>query len=356
MMTRRTAIAGGTVAALGAAAWAWPRQGDYARAVAEQRAVIGAQPELVDFVRYATLAANGHNTQPWRFALREDGVRILPDPARRTEVVDPDDHHLFISLGCAAENLMLAAAAHGRPGGMSLEPAGIDVALGHGAAEVSPLYDAIPARQSTRGAYDGAPVSAADLSLLAEAAAMEGVELELITDASRKNSALEAVVAANLEQMRDPAFVDELKDWIRFSPQRAVDTGDGLYAPCSGNPSMPEWLGNIAFNLAFREASETDKYTKHIQSSAGIAVFVGAGEGPEHWMQVGRSFERFNLQATALGIRCAHINQPIEVEAMRAPFAAAMGLGDVRPDLVVRFGRGPATPMSLRRPVGDVLV
>ena len=35
---------------------------------------------------------------------------------------------------------------------------------------------------------------------------------------------------------------------------------------------------------------------------------------------------------------------------------SAMGLAGQRPDLVVRFGRGPALPRSLRRPVEAVLV
>jgi hypothetical protein len=41
---------------------------------------------------------------------------------------------------------------------------------------------------------------------------------------------------------------------------------------------------------------------------------------------------------------------------MRPQFGAAFGLTDQRPDLVVRFGRGPAMPSSLRRPVQAVLV
>ena len=69
-----------------------------------------------------------------------------------------------------------------------------------------------------------------------------------------------------------------------------------------------------------------------------------------------RSYERFALQATALGIRNAFMNQPVEVPSVRPRFAAAMGLAGRRPDLVVRFGRGPTLPPSLRRPVQAVLI
>ncbi len=66
-----------------------------------------------ELVRYATLAPSSHNTQCWKFRLDDGAITILPDLARRCPAVDPDDHHLFVSLGCAAENLVVAAAALG---------------------------------------------------------------------------------------------------------------------------------------------------------------------------------------------------------------------------------------------------
>ena len=76
-----------------------------------------------ELVRYATLAPSSHNTQCWKFALGGKGITILPDLSRRTPAVDPDDHHLFVSLGCAAENLVQAALAHGLTGVAGLDAA-----------------------------------------------------------------------------------------------------------------------------------------------------------------------------------------------------------------------------------------
>ena len=53
-----------------------------------------------ELIRLATLAASSHNTQPWRFQIEEGCIRIFPDYDRRCPVVDPDDAHLFKSLGC----------------------------------------------------------------------------------------------------------------------------------------------------------------------------------------------------------------------------------------------------------------
>ena len=71
-----------------------------------------------ELVRYATLAPSSHNTQCWHFHLQDRALAITPDLSRRCAVVDPDDHHLYVSLGCATENLAHAALA--AVGGLTL--------------------------------------------------------------------------------------------------------------------------------------------------------------------------------------------------------------------------------------------
>lgn len=330
----------------------------YADAAARLREVIGENPTQLEFVRFATLAANGHNTQPWKFDLAASSTSILPDLSRRTEVVDPDDHHLYVSLGCAAENYMLAAAAHGRPTEFAYDPDGdgrIDLRSEDGAEVRGDLYEAIPARQSTRSDYDGRKVTASDLRKLEAAAALEGVNTSLFVDDGDLEDILEFVVAGNSLQMDDPAFVKELKDWLRFNPGSALRTGDGLFSACSGNPVISTWFGNVMFGRFFKKDAENEKYAGQLRSSSGVAVFTGNIEDQAHWVQVGRSFQRFALQATALGIRHSHINQPVEAPSIRPEFASWLGAPDRRPDLVIRFGYAPPLPMSMRRPVSAVI-
>jgi hypothetical protein len=314
-----------------------------------------------ELVRYATLAPSSHNTQCWKLAIEDQAITILPDLLRRCPAVDPDDHHVFVSLGCAAENLVQAALAYG----LNAEPL-FDAVQGaislpisplrNSPTQASPLFKAIAERQCTRGDYDGQPLSSEELKLLERAGTSSGVRMLLLTERPAVERVLEHVVQGNTAQMADPAFVKELKSWIRFNGAEAVRTADGLYSAASGNPSIPTWIGNRALAWFFTPKGENDKVARQIRSSAGIAVFAGLAADKAHWVEVGRCYERFALQATALGIRNAFLNQPVEVASVRPQFAASMGIAGQRPDLVVRFGRGPALPRSLRRPVQAVLV
>lgn len=364
MDRRQILIGGGALAAVGVGAtFVGSRQMgsslDYDAATARMRAALPNPPQTLQLVRYATLAPNSHNTQPWLFRAGESRIDILPDMSRRTPIVDPDEHHLFVSLGCAAENLALASAARGQFGEPRFDPAdngSVVFAFRDAPAIASALFDAIPVRQSTRADYDGRTVGVADLRSLASAAALPGVDLVLITDRRQMGRISDLVVAGTSAQMGDPAFVRELKSWLRFSPRQALKTGDGLYSVASGNPALPDWFGQRAFDWLVTAKSEDERYARQIRSSAGIAVFVAQQSNREHWVLAGRACQRFALQATALGLKQAFINQPVEVARLRPDLAALVGLPGRRPDIVIRFGYGPTLPYSARRPVETVMI
>lgn len=319
-----------------------------------------SQSDLMrSLVRYATLAPSSHNTQCWKFRLGERSVTIIPDLERRCPAVDPDNHHVFVSLGCAAENLIQAALAMGYIGRVTFiggASDAVEIGLEPTKKVSSAMFGAITTRQSTRAEFDGKPLSNAELRLLEKAGTGNRVQVLLLTEKHIMEKVLEYVIQGNSAQMRDPAFVTELKAWIRFNDVEAVRTGDGLFSRCSGNPTVPHWLGSRLFSMFFTEKAENEKYERHIRSSAGIAVFVSEASDKSSWVEAGRAFERFALQAAAMGVRTAFVNQPVEVSALRPHFARFLGISNGRPDLIVRFGRGPVMPQSLRRPVESVLV
>lgn len=314
---------------------------------------------LQDLVRYGTLAASSHNTQCWRFRVDEQSIAILPDLSCRCPVVDPDDHHLYVSMGCAAENILQAAKAHGLAGQVSFDGTGegaVHLTFAPCEPETTPLFEAIPHRQCSRTEYDGQPLTPEELVLLTAAGTGDGVRVVMLTSPAEVAMVEAFVVRGNTAQLKNPAFVKELMAWIRFNQAEAERKGDGLYSAASGNPSLPRWLGSLILPLVLRPKPENEKCARQLRSSAGVAVFVSEPSDQAHWVRVGRCYERFALQATVLGIRHAFLNQPVEEAALRPEFAQALGLNAERPDLVVRFGRGPEMPRSPRRPVEAVLV
>lgn len=122
-----------------------------------------------------------------------------------------------------------------------------------------------------------------------------------------------------------------------------------------GNPEVPRWLGLLAMQFGFSARKQNQKDFRHIRSSSAIAVLVSDIDDKPHWIEAGRCYERLALQAAALDLRTAFINQPVEVASLREKFTDFLGVGTRRPDFIVRIGHGPEAPRSVRRPVEEVV-
>jgi hypothetical protein len=306
----------------------------------------------------AVLAASSHNTQPWNFTLSGDAVGIAPDHSRRCPVVDPDDHHLFASLGCAAENILTAAPTLGLQGCWSFDATAWTGAITFEpirAVAGSPRARALRDRQCTRTEYDARSVPARWLERLEVSGTSDSGGIILLTDARAIDSVCQLVVEANTVQLHDAQFVDELCHWIRFNRSEAIRTGDGLYGRTLGIPSVPRWAGALAVKYGVPVQTQNRVEIRRIRSSSGIAVFFSYADVPASWCDAGRRYERFALDATAMGLKNAFINQPVEVPRLREQLQTRFGLKQGRADFVVRFGYGPPQPRSFRRSPEAVL-
>ena len=165
--------------------------------------------KMMELVRYATLAANGHNTQPWKFKVMDNVIEIHPDTSRCLAVVDPQDREQWMSLGCALENLVIAAGATGfaseifYPG----ETQGfISVNLKSDTLQTSALFNAIPVRQSTRTEYRTEKISQDNLAQVYAMTTEPGVGLQFIEGKDEFERVLEYVNQGNLHQYADKAL------------------------------------------------------------------------------------------------------------------------------------------------------
>jgi hypothetical protein len=320
-------------------------------------------PMLETLIHHATLAPSGHNTQPWRFSAQDGLIRIHPDLSRRLPVVDPDDHALYISLGCALENLVIAAAHHGRNASIDSfppdepEPCLRVTLTPNGGDGDEALFRAIPARQSNRRRYDGRAVPREQVDALLRANTFDNVTvMPFLPDAPETEPIIGFIKEGNRAQFNDPAFVRELVGWIRFSRKEVHTRRDGLSAAALGFPPIPRWLGTLILTRLVKPEGEATKQEAAVRSSSLLLLFIAHRHDMRHWVDVGRSFQRVALTATSLGIAHAHVNMPCEVEPIRAKLVAHLGLNaGKQPLLLIRFGYTKPLPQSPRRPLQEVM-
>ena len=329
-------------------------QANHVRRPLEKVSTLSAQ--MIGLIRYASLAASSHNTQPWKFVIRPDAVEIHPDYTRCLSSVDPGSRELWISLGCALENLLTGARAMGYAADVTYPDAVdfIHVRLIADVPQGSPLFDAIPLRQNTRSKYDGKPIKTSDLDQTQAIPLEPGVSLHWVLNPAELKTVADYVRQGDLSQYADKEFVQELIYWLRFNKREALASCDGLYSRCSGSPETPRWLGRMFVNGA-KPHQQADTDAKKLFSSSGAVVFASTAENKTAWVRTGQVYERMALTMTSLNIKSAFLNQPIEASGLRGQFQSALGPGATRPQLLIRFGYAASMPRSLRRPVEQAL-
>lgn len=314
---------------------------------------------MLKIIGAAILAPSGHNAQPWKFSIMENEIRILPDFNRRLPFVDPDDRELYISIGCALENLRIACSHFGFDTEVEYFPADnpdcVRITLTKSQKISSDLYRNIPIRQSNRSCYDGKPIPDNNLEQLNTVRIDEGVYFKLLP--SRQD--MEPVICVSAEGCRqkyaDKTFMTELEKWLRFNEKEARESMDGLYTACVGAPSVPRWLGKrFLYSSSPEKTAEKDE--RKLRSSSALALFSSESDDRLSWIKTGCSVERFALTAAGLNIKTAFVSQALQIPVLRFKLLQEVNLSGKYPQFLVRLGYAPDVQNSFRRPVEKVLI
>ncbi len=279
-------------------------------------------------VRAAILAANAHNTQPWKFCVHPDRIELYADESRNLGAMDPFRREMRISLGCALENLCLRARAAGYATRITIEraalslpaPAGgtrrvASVALARSAAEVSSLYAAIPARHTNRGPYDrDRPVSPKMLVKLGAVGAEEpGVKLFLLTDSATRSEFAAATVAATEAIIADKGMIHDSDAWFRGSDAEIAAHRDGPTIAAAGLSPFVTLMARI---LPAPSPARAHRIwlgqTRDVQLATAAVFGLIAVEDlhdQERAMRAGMLWQRLHLVATGLGLAAQPLNQ-----------------------------------------------
>jgi nitroreductase len=347
----------------------------------------GGEPTTLKLVRSAILASSPHNTQPWRFRINHSFVELYLDANRKVSGLDPYLREAHIGMGCALENLLLAAAADGYATQVTLSEGALDppvpepplrlvarVDLAPGTLRSSELYKAIPNRHTNRSIFDPSrelPASFAD-ELLSLCNVDKDARLFLFPDTAQRAALTRISVPANFELYSDPDVENGSEQWLRWRSEEVKKHKDGIGIDNLGlSPRIaamarlsPTWLLKRAASPSHRSAL----YEKQMQSARLIGIIAVRDRlEVRSCLQAGRLWQRIHLFATARGVGVRPCNEAVEmIDHERIHGQTATRLAELsqvtqnsefQPTFLFLMGYStlPAHP-SPRRPVEEVEV
>ena len=325
-------------------------------------------------VRAAVLAANGHNTQPWRFDVVDDRIDVSADISRSTGANDAADRELYVSLGCAIENMMIAAPANGLQAELRLMPpaaasdAVASIALRTGMRMRSPLHAVIGERHSNRSEYRADPIAPSMLAQLSELvdASVSPARLVWLDDAPSRARFGELIVDATVAHIADDEQSTASFAWWRSSWNEIQRHKDGLNIDGVGLPPLTRTLGKLlpAPSRASADRTFLERTRIQVGSAAAFGVVVVDDPMSRHdQLTGGRLLQRLHLSATTKSLGFQHMNQITEridrdhqlgrTSPFSAPLEALVGPGALA---AFRIGT-PTVPSrrSPRRPANEVI-
>lgn len=317
---------------------------------------IGAplEAQLRFLLRYAILAPSVKNTQPWNFAVDGRTVRIYADRVRTLTVTDPDCRELYISVGCALENLLVAAEHFGMAHEVRYTPEGDDAELAATAEfraggirsperQAIPL-DALVQRQNDNSLYRDAPVSLDVRRRLYECVAEPDLRLELSDDGFFRSWMDELTFEADRAEFANRAFRRELGQSI----------GEGVFSA----PGIKARLAGLLVSHVDLGDAVANQDRELVASAALLGLVLGEEDTHAVHLRSGQLFERVWLKATALGISVHPMSQTMRTPELREAVAdLVMGHG-WSPQHLFRVGfstRETRQRHTPRRPLEDVL-
>jgi len=297
----------------------------------------GSSKEKLKFLlRYAILAPSSHNSQPWKFHIRDNEIDIFADKDRWLKVADADQRELYISVGCALENLIIAAEHFGYVHQEEYFPEGEDslVALvkftpqGKIEKPRNPaLFEQIPKRYTNHNIYETRKIPEKEMSQLHARIYEEGFWIFStnegpyirFTEEELRRQIDEFITRADAIQLTDKAYTKELGYWI----------GKGAF----GTPWPMAKIAQLALTYLDISKGQTKKDSEMLLSAPALVALTSATDDRKSQVMAGQIFERIALTATSLGMAIHPMSQILEVPEIKAELRELLEVPEVKAEV-----------------------
>ncbi len=322
-------------------------------------ALTDAEARLRFLINFAVLAPSSHNSQPWRFSVSGNSIKLFEESARALPESDKNGRQLFLSLGAALENLVRAADFYGYATEVRYFPSDTDGAVAEAvlteAGEPSSdeaMIKAIITRHSNRNAYSLRSLPE-EFLLKIKSLAPEGFRIYVIEDKKLKDKIAAVVSDAIIEAMDDRGFRRELSLYVKNNITKSK-VGMPMFG--FGMPTPPSLLAPQLlkrFNLNRLTRSQDEILLK--EHTPYFIIIASERDGKEDWLKAGQVFESIALLAEKPGIRTAPQAAAIQIGDHFKRLQKTLGTG-LRPQLFFRMGHGDQIPLHSPRLAADEVI
>jgi hypothetical protein len=316
-------------------------------------------------VASAIKAPSIHNTQPWRFHISGTGtagcIDLNADRSRSLTALDPTGRQLETSCGVALLFLRVSLRAAGLDADVTLLPdedpdhlASVTITPGsRGTVDEQALLTGISRWHSQRTAFQARTLEPGLLTQLRQAAESEGAWLSVLHRRDDQIELITLLSRADREESRDPAYVEELRSWLRTEP-----AADGV--PTQASPSHVERHSDVVLRdynpeqIGEQAAPPPDP---PVDEHPALVVLGTDSDGPRDHLIAGMALGRVLLQANTHGVGASVLGQVMDLPGPRAALRTALDLVG-EPQTVLRLGYGDAQSGAAagRRDLDDVLI
>lgn len=311
-------------------------------------------------IELARRAPSVHNTQPWRWRIRDDHhVELWADRDRQLHVADAAGRNLAISCGAALHHFVIASRALGANATVELTPtralpdllATIQLSPGRTEPDAADALDILARRRTDRRRFTSWPVPESRLAHLAQAAAgWDAYAIPVLDVGARFRTEL-LLSRAMSAQLFDPRYAEEQQTW--------TDRGtiDGVPLPNAIPESGSRTTDHPNRFAAQPPATSVDGL---VESSDGLMLICTVMDDQRSWLDAGQALSALWLRATSDGLSLVPLSQVIEVAETRNALLHDIVNGLAHPQMLLRIGWQEISRASLdpspRRPVSDVLL
>ena len=304
--------------------------------------------QLRFLVQFAVLAPSSHNSQPWKFEVKEHQITIRPDMRRALPKSDINNRQLFISLGCALENILIAADYYGFATQVAYQESGATISLQSVRPEPQQEKDhlifSIPRRHTNRNPYED-QMPGEDFLQRLKHNEMDDLSITFIKDQSQKEKIADIVSEALITAMDDRGFRDELSHYLKSNITRSNlgMPGLGFGMPILISLIAPFLIKYININRVSRKKDES-LLKKH---TPVFGIITTKGDDRESWIRAGQAYELIALEAEKDGMKIHPMAAAIQIGDFYKALQSVLSIS-LRPQVFFRVGY--ATKLTAHSP------